>query len=70
MHKLINLIHSIKLITVANSERHGNTRPPDLPLEKSVCSSGSKSYNWTWKNRLVPNRKRSTSRIYIVTGLI
>ena len=24
-----------------NSERDGNTRPPDLPLEKPVCSSGS-----------------------------
>ena len=24
-----------------NSERHGNTRPPDLPLKKSVCRSGS-----------------------------
>ena len=23
--------------TVENSERDGNTRPPDLPLEKSVC---------------------------------
>ena len=23
-------------------KRDGNTRPPDLPLEKSVCSSGSK----------------------------
>ena len=22
-----------------NSERYGNTRPPDLPLEKSVCRS-------------------------------
>ena len=32
-----------------NSERDGNTRPPDLPLEKFVCSSGS--------NRLVPKRK-------------
>ena len=30
-------------------------RPPDLPLEK-----------WTCNNRLVPNRKRSTSRLYIV----
>ena len=27
--------------TVENS-RDGNTRPPDLPLEKSVCRSGSK----------------------------
>ena len=26
-----------------NSERDGNTRPPDVPLEKSVCRSGSKS---------------------------
>ena len=29
--------------TVENSERDGNTRPPDLPLEKSVCKSGSNS---------------------------
>ena len=29
--------------TVENSERDGNTRPPNLPLEKSVCRSGSKS---------------------------
>ena len=28
--------------TVENSERDGNTRPPDLPLEKSVYRSGSK----------------------------
>ena len=53
-----------------NSERDGNTRPPDLPLEKSVCRSGSNSYNWTWNNRLVPNREKSTSRLYIVTLLI
>ena len=30
-------------ITVENSERDGNTRPPDLPLEKFVCRSGSNS---------------------------
>ena len=29
--------------TVENSERDGSTRPPDLPLEKSVCRSGSNS---------------------------
>ena len=29
--------------TVENSERDGNTRPPNLPLEKSVCRSGSNS---------------------------
>ena len=42
----------------------------NLPLEKSVCRSGSNSWNWTLNNRLVPNRKRSTSRLYIVTVLI
>ena len=26
-----------------NSERDGNTRPPDLPLERPVCRSGSNS---------------------------
>ena len=30
-------------LTVENSERDGKTRPPDLPLEKSVCRSGSNS---------------------------
>ena len=29
--------------TVENSERDGNTRPPNLPLEKSVCRPGSNS---------------------------
>ena len=52
---------------VENSERDQNTRPPYLPPEKSVCRSRS---NWTWNNRLVLNRKRSTSRLYIVTLLI
>ena len=27
--------------TVENSERDGNTRPPELPLEKFVCRSGA-----------------------------
>ena len=26
-----------------NSKRDGNTRPPDLPLEKPICTSGSNS---------------------------
>ena len=38
---------------------------------RKICRSGSNSENWTWNNRLVPNRKRSTSRpyMYIVTYL-
>ena len=44
--------------------------PDHLPAEKSVCRSGSNSLNWTWNNRVVPNRKRSTSGLYIVTLLI
>ena len=46
--------------TMENSEKDGDTRPPDLPPEKSVCRSRSKSQNCTWNNRLVPNWERST----------
>ena len=28
---------------VKNSSRVGNTRPPELPVEKSICKSGSNS---------------------------
>ena len=35
--------------TVENSSRDGNTRPPCLPPETSVCQSRSNSKNWTWK---------------------
>ena len=47
-----------------------NTRPLYLPPEKSVCRSRSNRYNWTWNYRLVPNRERSASRLYIVTLLV
>ena len=53
-----------------NSERDGNTKSPDPPLEKPICRSDSNSKNWTWTNTLAPNRKRSTSRLYTVTLLI
>ena len=53
-----------------NSSTDGNTRPPDLPPEKSVCRLRSNNWNWRWNNRLVPNRKRSMSRLYIATPLI
>ena len=36
--------------TVENSERDGNTRPPDLTLEKPICRSGINNKNWTWNN--------------------
>ena len=36
--KAFNCVDHKKL---ENSERDGNTRPPNLPLEKSVCRSGS-----------------------------
>ena len=39
--------------------RDGNTRPPYLPPEESVCRSESNSQNWTWNNRLVPNWERN-----------
>ena len=40
--------------TVENSERDGNTRPPNLPLEKSVCRSG----------RAVVRRYHSSKRVW------
>ena len=50
-----------------NSKRYGNIRPPYLPPGISVCRSGSNSQTWTWNHRVVSNRKRSTSRLYVVT---
>ena len=35
--------HSVDHSKLENSERDGNATPPDLPPEKSVCRSGSKS---------------------------
>ena len=52
---------------VENSSRDGNARLAYLPHEKSECRSRSNSYNWTWNNRLVPNRERSMSKLYVVT---
>ena len=56
--------------SVENSPRYENIRPPGLPPEKSPCRSRSNSWYWTWNSRLVPNRKRSMSSLYIVTLLI
>ena len=53
-----------------NSSRDGNTRPPYLPPEKPICRSRSNSENQTWNNGLLPNWKRSMSRLYIVTLLV
>ena len=39
----IDYANTFDCVTVENSERDGNTRPPDLPLEKSVCRSESNS---------------------------
>ena len=35
--------HCVNHNKMENSERDGSTRPPDLPLEKSVCRSGISS---------------------------
>ena len=65
--KAFNCVDDNKL---ENPERDGNTRAPDLPLKKPLCRSGSKKLELAWNNRLVPNRQRSTLRLYIVTLLI
>ena len=38
--------------------------------EKPVCRSRSSSLNQKWNKQLVPNWKRSRSRLYIVTWLV
>ena len=43
---LLTMPKPLTMWIIINSEhfsRDGNTRPPDLPLEKSVCRSGSNS---------------------------
>ena len=40
--------------------RDGNTRPPYLAPETSVCKSRSNSWNQTWNNGLIPNWERSS----------
>ena len=55
--------------TVENSSRDGNNRPPELSPEKSMQVK-KQQLELDMENRLVPNRKRSTSRLYIVTLLI
>ena len=58
-----------KPLTVENFSRDGNTRPPDLPLEKPG-QVRKQQLELDMEHRLVPNRKKSTSRLYIVTLLI
>ena len=42
-----------------------------LPASWEIYMQVKKQHkNWTWNNRLVPNRERSTSRLHIVTLLI
>ena len=50
--------------------RDGSNRPPYLSSEKSVCKSRSSRENKTWNSGLIPNREKSTSRLYVVTLLI
>ena len=56
--------------TVDYSSRDGNTRPTDLPPEKSTCRSRSNSEKWTWNNRLVQNWERNMLKLYNVNLLI
>ena len=40
---LLTTPKSLTANKLENSERDGNTRPPDLPFEKPVCRAGSNS---------------------------
>ena len=39
-------------------------------VEAQTMANATLAIDWTWNNRLVPNRKRSSSRLYIVTLFI
>ena len=54
-------------LKVENSERMGI--PDHLICLLRNLYAGEEATDWTWNNRLVTNRKRSTSRLYIVTLL-
>ena len=60
--KAFNCVDHNKLWKILREMRI--TRLSDLPLEKSVCMSGSNSYNWTWNDRLVANQEGSMSSLY------
>ena len=58
-----------------HAERHGFWKrwkyQTTWPASWETCMQVRKQQlNWIWNNRLVPNRKRSLSRLYIVTLLI
>ena len=53
-----------------NSERDGNTRPGDFPLEKLVCTSGRTVRTGHGSKDWFQIGKRRTSRLSIVTLLI
>ena len=53
-----------------NSWRDGNTRQPDLPLEKSVMQVKKQQLELDMEQQTGSKRKRSTSSLYIVTLLI
>ena len=62
-------IDYVKAFDCVDSSKDGNTRPPYLPPEKSVCIK-KQQLELDKKNKLIPNQDRSMPRLYIVTLLI
>ena len=65
--KAFDCVDHSKLWNILKEMGIATTWPAFLEI---LCRWKSNNYNWTWNNRLVPNRKRSTSKLYIVTLLI
>ena len=64
--KAFDLVDHNKLGNVLKTD--GNTRPH---TSREICMQVKRQQlELTWNNRLVPNRKGNTSRLYIVTLLI
>ena len=60
--------HCVNYNKLENSSRDGNNRPLTCLL-RNLYAGQEATVRTTWKNRLVPKRKRSTSRLYTVTLL-
>ena len=64
--KAFDCVDHNKLWKILKEMEYQNTWP--VPWE--ICRQVKKQQNRAWNNRLVSNRERSTSRLYIVTLLI
>ena len=65
-----NLRYADDTTLTAESEEELKSLLMKMKVESEKVGLKLNIQNWIWNNRLVPNRKRSMSRLYIVILLI